>query len=116
MITDYYVKRGYIAVKVYFDRKHITLDSFAFIIEEGIVSKITLKNSKDLSFRKKTRLFFAFPFLKGRRININDFEQGLDQMNKLESNNITMQMRPAGLENLGDSASVYLITIKKTQI
>jgi hemolysin activation/secretion protein len=104
-ITQYYVKRGYIAVKVYFDRKHITLDSFAFIIEEGIVNKIMLKNSKDVSFRKKTRLFFAFPFLKGSRININDFEQGLDQMNKLESNNITMQMRPAALENLYDSAS-----------
>jgi hemolysin activation/secretion protein len=105
MITDYYVKRGYIVVKVYFDRKHITLDSFAFIIEEGIVNKITLKNSKDLSFRKKTRLFFAFPFLKDRPININDFEQGLDQMNKLQSNNITMEMRPTALQNLYDSAS-----------
>jgi hemolysin activation/secretion protein len=92
-------------VKVYFDRKHITLDSFAFIIEEGIINKITLKNSKDLSFRKKTRLFFAFPFLKGRPVNINDFEQGLDQMNKLQSNNITMEIRPAALQNLYDSAS-----------
>jgi hemolysin activation/secretion protein len=105
MIMDYYVKRGYIGVKVYFDRRHIKWDSFAFIIEEGKVNKIEFKNSKDLSFRKKTRLFFAFPFLKGRSININDLEQGLDQMNKLESNKITMQMRPAGVENLQDSAS-----------
>jgi hypothetical protein len=53
MILDY-VKCEYIAVKV----KHITLDSFAFIIEEGIVNKIILKNSKDLSFRKKRPVYF----------------------------------------------------------
>ncbi|MDR1195045.1 MAG: hypothetical protein LBL00_01040 [Endomicrobium sp.] len=112
MLSDFYVKRGYITVKVYFDLKRMrrayneesgkAQTSFDVIIEEGITGNIVSENiskkktDKEKSwigkFREKSRLFFAFPFKKGKRLNIKDFEQGLDQMNKLESNRASMEI------------------------
>ena len=45
------------------------------------------------SFRLKSQAFFAFPFLKGKVFNLRDYEQGLDQLNRLQSNNATMDIR-----------------------
>jgi len=45
------------------------------------------------SFRLKSQTFFAFPFLKGKEFNLRDFEQGLDQLNRLQSNNATLDIR-----------------------
>ncbi|NLE05812.1 MAG: ShlB/FhaC/HecB family hemolysin secretion/activation protein, partial [Crenarchaeota archaeon] len=47
---------------------------------------------------------FAFPFKRERVFNMRDFEQGLDQMNRLQSNNITMSVEPTtdgGLQGAG---------------
>ena len=128
MLADYYIKRGYTAVKVYFDNKRITASlneetgkietTFVIIIEEGIVENIFLdtitRNQNDKSasktggFRENTRLFFAFPFRKGRPFNMKIFEQGLDQMNKLRSDSATMELVPS-VKNLSVSGSDIII-------
>ena len=129
MLAGYYIKRGYVSAKVYFDAKHIkTVENegsknigtvFTLIIEEALTNKIKLKNisvkgedksvSKIKSFRANSRLFFAFPFLKGKAVNINKFEQGLDQMNKLQSNGATMDITPSSDSNLTSNASDIII-------
>jgi hemolysin activation/secretion protein len=129
MLTDYYVKKGYAAVKVYFDPKQIKAAEnkdtgkvetyFTLIIEEGVAGKIILNNivakgeeksvSKIQAFRKSSRLFFAFPFLKGKAVDINAYEQGLDQMNKLQSNSATMDIKPSSDGNLAVSSSDIII-------
>ncbi|MDR3113656.1 MAG: hypothetical protein LBU09_04695 [Endomicrobium sp.] len=130
MLSGYYIKKGYVSAKVYFDAKQIRAVEnketkkfetvFKLIIEEGIAGGITLKSinaegedksvSKIKSFRAKSRLFFAFPFLKGKAVNINKFEQGLDQMNKLQSNSVTMDILPSLSKNLTASTSDIIIT------
>ncbi|MCL2145011.1 MAG: hypothetical protein FWH43_05940 [Endomicrobia bacterium] len=129
MLSDYYIKRGYVAVKVYFDNKRIIASvnedtgkietTFAVIIEEGEIHNILLdtvkKNNKNKSvskigeFRKKTRLFFAFPFKKGKPFNMNDFEQGIDQMNKLRSNSAALELAPSSVKNTAVSGSDVII-------
>lgn len=44
--------------------------------------------------RQSMQTAFAFPFKRERVFNMRDFEQGLDQMNRLQSNSITMSVEP----------------------
>ena len=46
------------------------------------------------SFRLKTQTFFAFPLMKNKTFNLKDFEQGLDQLNRLQSNNAILDIKP----------------------
>jgi hemolysin activation/secretion protein len=107
--------------------------TFIVIIEEGkindIISKRTIKQkttkenkqndinndntqntfqqvsliSKFRQFRLNTQSFFAFPFKKNSAFNIKDFEQGLDQMNRLQSNNVTMEIKPAAQVEINEN-------------
>lgn len=56
-------------------------------------TKISFFN-KYKSFRLKTQTFFAFPLMKNKTFNLKDFEQGLDQLNRLQSNNATLDIKP----------------------
>lgn len=52
-----------------------------------------IKESSFHKFRNNLQTFFAFPFLKGKEFNLRDYEQGLDQINRLQSNSATMDIR-----------------------
>ncbi|MDR1941824.1 MAG: hypothetical protein LBQ47_05820, partial [Endomicrobium sp.] len=127
-ISEYYIKRGYAGVKVYFDQKQIKVfenketgkqeTSFGVVIEEGLIDKIILeknvKNKKEKSvskfaqLRRNISLFSAFPFQTGKIFNINVFEQGLDQMNRLQSNSVTMEIRPSSSKISGSSDIIII--------
>lgn len=70
------------------------LESLALEVkEEGL--KIQKKQpSKWTKARRSMQVAFAFPFRQERVFNMRDFEQGLDQMNRLQSNSITMAIEP----------------------
>ncbi|GMO61308.1 MAG: hypothetical protein Ta2D_07220 [Rickettsiales bacterium] len=61
--------------------------------------------SKFQQFRLNSQSFFAFPFKKNSTFNIKDFEQGLDQMNRLQSNNVTMDIRPTTQVKINNNKS-----------
>ena len=75
-------------------------------------TKTSLLN-KYKSFRLKTQTFFAFPLMKNKTFNLKDFEQGLDQLNRLQSNNATLDIKPAVNEN--GSYSNIIITNQKSR-
>ncbi|MDR0675857.1 MAG: ShlB/FhaC/HecB family hemolysin secretion/activation protein [Elusimicrobiota bacterium] len=130
-IIKLYIESGYITTRVYFDLEKTKIDMenpnkslFVIVIEEGKVDKIKLikknkkkiqksedqKDQKDLKkiskfkqFRLNSQLFFIFPFKKNKLFNIKDFEQGLDQMNRLQSNNVTMEIKPPEIKRVGYS-------------
>ena len=52
-----------------------------------------IQESSFHKFRMNMQEFFAFPFLKGKVFNLRDYEQGLDQLNRLQSNNATMDIK-----------------------
>lgn len=63
------------------------------------VREENLKTEKPLSIWKRSRramqTFFALPFRIDRVYKMKDYEQGLDQMNRLQSNSVTMDVRPS---------------------
>ncbi|MDR3050035.1 MAG: ShlB/FhaC/HecB family hemolysin secretion/activation protein [Elusimicrobiota bacterium] len=134
MLTNFYISSGYTMARVYFDQEHIIQETdkltgkktntFVLVIEEGKINAISLKkisakadgeddgNTKGFAsniknFRNSLQLFFAYGFKSGKTFNMKDFEQGLDQMNRLQSNNITMDIKPS--VNLNNGYSDILI-------
>lgn len=69
--------------------------------------------NKYKSFRLKTQTFFAFPLMKNKTFNLKDFEQGLDQLNRLQSNNATLDIKSA--VNKNGSYSNIIITNQKSR-
>lgn len=97
-LENFYIEKGYSNARVYFDKKTLKDEILSLFVLEGIVEGIKLENNskidEKLSFRKSSKLFMAFPLKKGKVFNMRDFEQGLDQINRLQSSNAKMRSDP----------------------
>lgn len=87
-ITNFYISRGNITSRAYMvmPQKKLKEGILEIKIVEGKVSKI--------EGIKKTMRWTAFPFITGKILNLRDIEQGLDQINRLASNQATMDIKP----------------------
>lgn len=140
-LTRLYINKGYATVIVYFDISKLKSENkFIFIIEEGMVNDIIINNipiKKEISnqakenhiseekfdifidnlwknyqeFRSKSQVFTAFPFIEGKIFNLRDIEMGLDQLNRLSSNNAKLYIKEAKNKN-GNYSDVVVNNIK----
>ncbi|MFT6333061.1 MAG: hemolysin activation/secretion protein [Lentimonas sp.] len=105
-IENHYLKKGYVLARVYLGVENITQGKIKIVVEEGKASNLEIKdNSKineKLSWRRKLQEFFAFGPYKNKVVNLRDIEQGLDQMNRLSSNNAKLNMTPSDQEGYSD--------------
>ena len=107
-IENYYINQGYVIARVYFDTSEIAKGKIKIIIEEGKLEKLEIHDNSKLNnklpFRKNTQKFFAFPSLmKNEAVNLRDIEQGIDQINRLSSQNAKISLDPgqkAGYSNV----------------
>ena len=98
-LENLYLVKGYIAVRV-------KLDMDKSDIQEGrIVLKVINGHIEDIRFKEsskgKASIFTSFPVSKGDMLNINDLDQGIDNLNSVSSNNAKLDIL-AG-ETLGGS-------------
>ncbi len=108
-----YVQKGYLTARVYFDLKDLDKKQIGIVIEEGFLQNIIMLNAEtkeeDTSLSARLQKATAFPFTQGHVLNLKDIEQGVEQMNKLSSNNVTMQIRPGNSEG----ASIIVLDNQK---
>lgn len=91
-LTNLYMDAGYITSRVYVPEQDIAgTKVLRLVAAEGMLSDIYL-NGKPADY--PGLLATAFPGMKGRAANIRDVEQGLDQINRLSSNNAKTSMLP----------------------
>lgn len=91
-LTNLYMDAGYITSRVYVPEQDIAgTKVLRLVAAEGTLSDIYL-NGKPADY--PGLLATAFPGMKGRAVNIRDVEQGLDQINRLSSNNAKTSMLP----------------------
>lgn len=90
-ITNYYFDKGYVTTRVAIPQQDLKDGSLELQVVEGKIEEIILN---DNTWRDKLQVKTAFPFLKGKILNLRDIEQGLDQLNRLSSSNATMQLEP----------------------
>lgn len=88
-ITQLYVDAGYIASRPYLSRSPENGKSLSILVEEGFIESIELADqSLPVSLRG------AFPGMLGKPLNLRDLEQGLDQLNRLRSLDMTADIAP----------------------
>jgi len=90
-----YVDKGYITARTYIPKQDIEYSGLLkLVVVEGIVEKVVFSKNgevqKPSDFERRT----AFPNIEGEFLNIRDFEQGLEQLNRLNSVNAKMRLEP----------------------
>jgi hemolysin activation/secretion protein len=108
-ISNSYIRRGYVTARAFVDPGREERGVLNVLVVEGAVEKIIL-NDGDPADRYRGRL--AFPGLDGMPLNLRDFEQGLDQLNRLPSGNAEMEFTPG--ESLGGTIVLVSDRQKRT--
>ncbi|OKL42761.1 hypothetical protein A3843_00150 [Pseudovibrio exalbescens] len=89
-VTNYYVGKGYITTRAYLKPQDISQGRFEVLVIEGNVDGVThLLNDEP---RHNTEQIFGKR--KGQILNLRDFEQGLDQINRLGSKQAKIRIEP----------------------
>lgn len=91
-----YADQGYITSKTYIPPQNLTEGTLVLTMLEGRVEDIFLIDAeKQLEGRRAERqIQTAFPNAKGELFQLRDFEQGLDQMNRLASVDAVLKLQP----------------------
>lgn len=88
-ITRLYVDAGYIASRPYLVSAPAAGQSLDIRVDEGYVESIELQDQS-----LPVALGGAFPGMLGKPLNLRDLEQGLDQLNRLRSLDLTADIAP----------------------
>ena len=89
-ISNWYLDRGYVTTRAYLPPQDLTTGTLQIVVVEGRAEDIRFSAEQE----ERNRLNAAFPGVKGKVLNIRDLEQGLDQLNRLPSNNAKLKLEP----------------------
>jgi hemolysin activation/secretion protein len=89
VITNFYIDKGYVTTRAYIPQQDLSSGTLKLLIIEGITESIKLNGDNT-----GIEIANAFPWVAGNILNIRDIEQGLDQLNRLQSNSATMDLLP----------------------
>ena len=96
-ITKDYIDRGYVTTRAYLPAQDLSIGILNILVIEGRVEKILIKDGDTNSISIRN----IFPFTEGGLLNLRDLEQGIDQINRLGSNNAQLDIQPG--EEIGAS-------------
>lgn len=100
LVTKDYIEQGFIAARAYLPAQDLKQGTLAIDVVEGRIAGFEVDDKGAHS----VPIDAAFPGLKAKILNLRDLEQGIDQINQLQSNNARLEIRP-GTEP-GDSTVV----------
>lgn len=94
-ITKYYHDSGYITSQVTLPKQNLQSGILELKIIEGKIEKISYNKDR---FIEKTQQFTAFGNIEGETLDVDEINQGIYQMNRLQSNRATMKIEPGSKE------------------
>jgi hemolysin activation/secretion protein len=95
-INTYYQSKGYVTTQVVMPKQNLQSGIFELQIIEGKIEKISLGKDRVID---KMQKFTAFENLgRGDVLNINDINQGMYQLNRLQSNQAVMNVEPGDVK------------------
>lgn len=102
-LTREYIARGFITSRVYLPPQDLSRGTLHITVLEGVVESVVLDDGAKRSINPRN----VFP-KAGGLLNLRDFEQGIDQVNKLSSNSAQLDIQP------GEQAGGSRVVIKNT--
>lgn len=88
-ITFLFIEDGYIAARAYLPEQDLSDGILDVTVVEGMLEDIVWNELPDAG---RTEIATAFPGLRSDPVNLRDVEQGLDQINRLASNDATIAL------------------------
>lgn len=90
VVTNAYIGQGYVTTRAMISPRGYADGNLDILVVEGRVEGVEFAGAEE----KTSELRTAFPGVSGGVLNIRDIEQGLDQLNRLPSNNATAELVP----------------------
>lgn len=106
-LTALYVDRGYVAARAYVPEQDLSQGRLRLTMVEGRMDDIVLKGNGGTAGQIAT----AFPGVKGKPVNLRQVEQGVDQINRLNSAKAGVALEPG--KTLGGTVLAVTIDRKK---
>ena len=94
-VTNLYIEKGLITTRAHSPAQDLTTGRLEILVLEGKVEEIEEADTKG-----DINIATAFPDTVGELFNLRDFEQGLDQINRLASNDARLQIEPGSKPGL----------------
>jgi hemolysin activation/secretion protein len=88
-ISDWYIQQGYITSRAFLTEQDLSQGELKITVLEGRLEKIHLEGASP------RQLAMAFPGLEGEILNLRDIEQGMEQINRLRSNPVQIEILPS---------------------
>jgi len=86
--TNAYITRGYVTSQAWLPEQDIAGGELTVAVSEGRVEGISLDGQETLALK------MAFPGLVGHVLNLRDIEQGMEQLNRLPSQQVAIDIQP----------------------
>lgn len=106
--TAAYLERGYITSQAWLPEQDISGGELIIAVSEGRIESVTLNGDTPLAVR------MAMPAGAEQVLNLRDLEQGLEQLNRLRSAQVTIDIQPGTLP--GYSRVVLVPADKKSSV
>ena len=100
-VQEWYLQAGYITTRVSLKQQQSSLDrgNLEMWVIEGRIGRFVLGENTAFD---QSRIKAAFPVTNGDVLNIHDLDQGIEQLNRLFSQNFRMQIRPGEQPGFSD--------------
>lgn len=100
--TNAYLTRGFITSQAYLQEQDLSGGTLIISVSEGKIEAIRMEGETPLAIR------MAFPGLEGHRLNLRDIEQGMEQLNRLPSQQVAIDIQP------GKHAGSSIVYLRRT--
>jgi hemolysin activation/secretion protein len=88
-ISEWYVQRGYITSRAFLTEQNLSHGTLNITVLEGKLEAIHLQGAS------ARQLNMAFPTRAGRILNLRDIEQGMEQINRLRTSPVQIEIIPS---------------------
>ncbi|EKK0438295.1 hemagglutinin repeat-containing protein [Escherichia coli] len=93
-VTDGYIRRGYITSRAFLTEQDLSGGVLHITVMEGRLQQIRAEGA-DLPART---LKMVFPGMEGKVLNLRDIEQGMEQINRLRTEPVQIEISPGDRE------------------
>lgn len=97
-ITRAYMLRGFVTTRAYLPAQDLSQGKLKILVVEGKVEKVRVEAQGRLGFRPGNTI----PTKPGALLNLRDLEQGIDQINRLQSNRASFDIIPGSEPGLSE--------------
>ncbi|MBS9444263.1 ShlB/FhaC/HecB family hemolysin secretion/activation protein [Photorhabdus heterorhabditis] len=88
-VSNAYIERGYVTSQAELKVQDLSSGTLIITVNEGKVESISLDGEIPLSLK------MAFPKIVGKTLNLREIEQGMERLNRLPSQQVTIDIQPS---------------------